>query len=97
MPVLKIDDYLKSFTNGELKYFLTVNFSEYFKSTKEKLCFKLNIKRCIYFHQNLMNEVQKFVEIMQSNSYYLLKHNQDSSFENEESSDTTRKILKKNL
>ena len=44
-----------------------------------------------------MNEVQKFVEIMQSNSYYLLKHNQDSAFENEESSDTTRKVFKKNL
>ena len=44
-----------------------------------------------------MNEVQKFVEIMQSNSYYLLKHNQDSESENEESSDTTRKVLKKNL
>ena len=40
--ILKIDDYLKILTDDEVKYFVAIQFSEYFKSTKEKLYSKLN-------------------------------------------------------
>ena len=39
-----IDDYLKIFTDEEVKDFVAINFSEHFKSTKEKLYSKLNKK-----------------------------------------------------
>ena len=38
----KIDDYLKILTDEEVKYFVAINFSEYFKSAREKLNSKLN-------------------------------------------------------
>ena len=40
----KTDDYLKILTDKELKDFVAINFSEYFKSTREKLYSKLNKK-----------------------------------------------------
>ena len=41
----KIHDYLEILTDEEVKDFVAINFSEYFKSTKEKLYFRLNKKR----------------------------------------------------
>ena len=38
----KIGDYLKTLTDEEVKDFVDINFSEYFKSTREKLYSKLN-------------------------------------------------------
>ena len=38
----KIDDYLKILTETEKEYFVAINFSEYFKSTKETLYSKLS-------------------------------------------------------
>ena len=35
--ISKIGDYLKIWTNEEVKDFIAINFSEYFKSTREKL------------------------------------------------------------
>ena len=40
----KIDDYLKTLTDEEVKDFVAINFSEYFKSAREKLFSKLNEK-----------------------------------------------------
>ena len=40
--IRKIDDYLKILTDDEVKDFVAINSSEYFKSTKEKLHHKLN-------------------------------------------------------
>ena len=37
-----ISDYLKILTDDEVKDFVVLNFSEYFKSTREKLYSKLN-------------------------------------------------------
>ena len=39
--ILKIGDYLKISTNDKLKGFVAISFSECFKSTREKLYFKL--------------------------------------------------------
>ena len=38
----KTDDYLKILIHDELKDFAAINFTEYFKSTKEKWYCKLN-------------------------------------------------------
>ena len=43
----KIDDYLKILTDDEMKDFVAINFSAYFKSTKEKPHSKLNEKQNI--------------------------------------------------
>ena len=42
LHIPKIDDYLKFLTDDEVKDFVAINFSEYFKSTREKLYSKLN-------------------------------------------------------
>ena len=39
--ILKFDDYFKMLIDDELKNFVVINFSEYFKSTREKLYSKL--------------------------------------------------------
>ena len=43
----KIDDYLKIFTDDEVKDFVAINFSEYFKSTRGKLYSKLSEKKVL--------------------------------------------------
>ena len=68
----KIDDYLKIFTDEEVKVFVPINFREYFKSTKEKLYSKLNeeqnlrkVAKLLYVFLTTPDEVEKYV---QSNS-----------------------------
>ena len=65
----KIDDYLKILTDEEVKDFVTVNFSEYFKSTKEKLYSKLNeeqnirkVAKSLYIFLTTPDEVEKYVQ-----------------------------------
>ena len=41
----RIDDYLAILTDEEVNDFVAINFSEYFKSKKEKLYSKLNKKQ----------------------------------------------------
>ena len=38
----KIGDYLKTFTDDEVKDFVAINFSEYFKSSRKKMYSKKN-------------------------------------------------------
>ena len=71
----KIDDYLKILADEEVKGFVRVNFTEYFKSIREKLYSKLNeelnlrkVAKSFYIFQTATDEVEKYVEIMQSNS-----------------------------
>ena len=42
MYIPKIGDYLKILTDEEVKDFVAIEFSKYFKSTREKLYSKLN-------------------------------------------------------
>ena len=67
----KIDDYLKIFTDDEVKDFVAINFSEYFKSTKEKLYSKLNeeqnlrkVVKWLYIFLTTPDEVEKFAKMM---------------------------------
>ena len=51
--ISKIGDYLKILTNDEVKDFVVINFSKYFKSTGTKLHSKLSEKQN-YVEQILM-------------------------------------------
>ena len=42
LSISKIDVYLKTLTEDKTKDFVAINFSEYFKSAKEKMYSKLN-------------------------------------------------------
>ena len=68
----KIDDNLKILTYKEAKDFVAIDFSQYFKSTKEKLYSKLNeeqnlrkVAKLLYMFLTTPDEVEKYV---QSNS-----------------------------
>ena len=70
-----IDDYLKILTDDEIKDFVVINSGEYFKSTREKLYSKLSRKQnlrkvveSLYIFATTPNEVEKYFEMMQSNS-----------------------------
>ena len=41
LHIPKTGDYLKILTDDEVKDFVAINFSKYFKSTRERLYFKL--------------------------------------------------------
>ena len=62
----KVDDYLKILTDDEVKDFVAINFSEFFKSTREKLYFKLNeeqnlrkVAKLLYIFLKTPDEVEK--------------------------------------
>ena len=62
-------------TNDEVKDFVAIDFREYFKSTREKLCSKLSeeqnlwkVIESLYIFVVTPNEIEKYVEIMESNS-----------------------------
>ena len=71
----KIDDYLQIVTDDEVQDFVAINFSEYFKSTREKLYSKLNeeqnlrkVAKSLYIFLATPDEVEKYVDNMQSSS-----------------------------
>ena len=68
--------YLKILTDDEVKDFVAISFSEYFKSTIEKLNSKLSeeqnlrkVDESLYIFLTTLDEVDKYIEIMQSNSF----------------------------
>ena len=72
----KIDDYLKVLTDDEVKDFVAINFSEYFKSTKEKLYSKLNeeqnlrkVAKSLYIFLTTPDEVEKYVQSNSSDNF----------------------------
>ena len=71
----KIDDYLKILTDNEVKDFVAINFSEYFKSIRKNFYFTLRKKQnlrkvaeSLYIFLTTPDEVENYVEIMRSNS-----------------------------
>ena len=71
----KTDVYWKTLVDNEVKDFSVVNFGEYFKSKRAKLYSKLfeeqNIRKVVqslYIFLTTPDEVEKYVEMMQSNS-----------------------------
>ena len=71
----KIHDYLKTLTDDKGKDFVAINFCEYFKSTREKLYYKLSeeqnfrkVAEWLYIFLTTPNEVERYAETMQWNS-----------------------------
>ena len=60
----KIDDYLKILADEQVKDFVAINFSEYFKSTREELNLR-KVTKSLYVFPTTADEVEKYV---QSNS-----------------------------
>ena len=72
---LKIDDYLKILSDDEMKDFVAIYFSAYFKYVREKLYSKLseeqNLRKVFespYIILTTPDKVEKYIETMQSNS-----------------------------
>ena len=57
----KIDDYLKILTDEEVKDFVAINFSEYFKSIREEENLRKVVKS-LYIVQTTSDEVEKYVK-----------------------------------
>ena len=75
LHIPKIFDYLKILTGDEVKDFAVINFSEFFKSTREKLYSKQieeqNFKKVaesLYIFLTTADEEERYGKIMQSNS-----------------------------
>ena len=67
--------YLKILIEYEVKDFVAITFSEYFKSTKEKLYSKLNeeqnltkVAKSLYIFLTTPDEVEKYAQMIQPNS-----------------------------
>ena len=67
-----IDDYLKIFTDDEVKDFAAINFSKYFKYTREKLYSVLSedqnlrkLAKSLYIFLTTPDEVEKYAKMTQ--------------------------------
>ena len=67
-----IDDYLKIFTDDEVKDFAAINFSKYFKYSREKLYSKLSedqnlrkLAKSLYIFLTTPDEVEKYAKMTQ--------------------------------
>ena len=69
--IRKIDDYLTILTNEEVKDFVAINFSEYFKSTREKLYSKLSEKQKL---RKVAESLYKFLTIPDKEEKYAIVH-----------------------
>ena len=66
----KIGDYLKILTDDEVKDFVDINFSGYFKSTREKLYSKQNLRKIaelLYILLTTPDELEKYANMIKSN------------------------------
>ena len=63
----KIDDYLKILTDEEVKDFVAINFSEYFKSIREEQNLR-KVAKLLYIFLTTTNEVEKYVQSHSSNN-----------------------------
>ena len=73
MYIPKIDDYLKISTYEEVNNFVAINFSEYFEFMREEQNFR-KIDKSLYLFLTIPDEVEKYVEIIQSNSSHNCVH-----------------------
>ena len=56
----KIDDYLKLLTDEEVKDFMAINFSEYFKSIREEQNLR-KVAKLLFIFLTTPDEVEKYV------------------------------------
>ena len=72
LHIPKIDDNLKILTDDEVKDFVAINFSEYFKFAREKLYSKLNeeqnlrkVAKLLYIFLTTPDEIEKYANMNQ--------------------------------
>ena len=66
LHIPKIDDYLEILTDEEMKHFIAINFSEYFKSIKKERNLRKVAKLLLYIFLTTPDKVEQYV---QSSSY----------------------------
>ena len=59
MYIPKIEDYLKILTDGEVKDFVAINFSEYFKFAREEENLR-KVAKSLYIFLTTPDEVEKY-------------------------------------
>ena len=71
----KVREYSKILTDDEVKNFVAIEFEEYFRSRRETLYYTLNeeqnlrkVAKLLYIFQTTPDEVEKYLEVMQSDS-----------------------------
>ena len=62
-----IDDYLKILTDEEVKDFVAINFTEYFKSTTEEKNLR-KIAKLLYIFLTTHEEVEKYIQFNSSDN-----------------------------
>ena len=67
MYIPKIDDYLKIFTNEEMKYFAAISFSEHFQSIGEEQNLR-KVAKLLYIVLTIPNKVEKHVQSISSDN-----------------------------
>ena len=67
LHIPKIDVYFKILTDEEVKNFIAINVSEYFKSTREEQNLR-KVAKLLYVFLTTPDEVENYIEIMESNS-----------------------------
>ena len=88
----KIDEYLKTLTDEEVKDLVAINFSEYFKSTNEKLH-----SNCILnMSLKQLDGVEKYVQ-SSSSDYYIHLYNAEilNLFDSELEHQDKESVIKK--
>ena len=68
----KIDDYLKILTDKEVENFITINFSEYFKSTRKYQSIR-KVAKLLYIFLTTTDKVEEYVQSNSTDNY--LHHN----------------------
>ena len=67
LHIPKIDDYLEILTDEEVKDFVAINFSEYFKSVREEQNLRKVVKS-LYIFLTTSDEIEKYVQCNSSDN-----------------------------
>ena len=93
----KIDDYLKILADEQVKDFVAINFSEYFKSTREELNLR-KVAKSLYIFPTTADEVEKYVQSNSSdNCIHLYNVNMLNIFDPELQPINTKLMIKNKL
>ena len=89
LHISNTDDYLKILTADEMKYIVAKNFTECFKSMRERLYSKLSeeqslrkVAESLYILLTTPDEVEKYPEMMESNSFDNCVHHNNIEISN---------------
>ena len=61
LHIPKMNDYIKILTDEKVKYFLAINFSEYFRSIREEQDLR-KVAKSLYIFLTIPDEVEKYLK-----------------------------------